>query len=627
MLVTAVVGLLLWTPGPPAQPPTFNAEIAPLAFTHCAPCHHAGGVGPFPLVTYQDWKKHASQIAAVTASRYMPPWPPQPGSFPFKGDRHLTGSQIQTIAAWVKAGTPEGGSPRPPIPVYRDEWQLGRPDVVLRMPQAFHLQASGEDVFRNFIIPSNLLQTRYVRGFELRLNNKRAVHHGNVVLDRTQSLRHRDGEDGEPGFAGMDVTTEAAPNDFDPDSHFLFWKPATVLTREPEDMSWRLDPGTDLILNLHLQPTGKPESITAEIGLYFATAPPKRKPMLLQLEHDGALTIPPGRQDFAVEDHLRLPVPVKLLAIYPHAHYLGKLIEAWATLPDGTRHLLIRIPDWDINWQATYEYETPPVLPAGTVVSMRIRYDNSSANPRNPSTPPVLVRAGNRSRDEMGHVWLQVLPDGPDSGDSVRLDLQEAAMQRRLEKYPDDFLAHYNLGALQQTRGRLPEAQQAYRDALKIDPTSATARNGLASTYLLQDQIPEALAELRTILAHDGSYENARYNLAQALEASGDLAGAQAEYETYLQAKPADLAGQKRAAALYFSQKRYADAARHLRRALDLDPNDAELASNLGAVLAMTGDLPAAIEALETALRLDSNNRMARQNLDRARAQLAAKTR
>ncbi len=147
-----------------------------------------------------------------------------------------------------------------------------------------------------------------------------------------------------------------------------------------------------------------------EVGLYFAKSAPTVFPMLVQLEHDGAINIPPGANNFVVTDELTLPVDCKLLAIYPHAHYLGKLIEAWATLPGGRREWLIRIPDWDINWQAVYEYKRPMLLPKGTKVAMRVSYDNSAANGRNPNHPPRRVQAGNRSEDEMGHVWLQLLP-------------------------------------------------------------------------------------------------------------------------------------------------------------------------------------------------------------------------
>jgi len=616
----------LWAAPVAFHPVTFNKDIAPIVFEHCAPCHHPGGIGPFSLIAYQDARKHASQIGAVTARRYMPPWPPESGFGDFADNRRLSDEQIRLIADWIKQGEQEGAAADlAPAPKFASDWQMGRPDLILRMGRPFRVPASGGDVFRNFVIPTGLKETRYVRGLELRLDNTRVVHHANVVLDRTQSLRQRDGEDGQPGFSGMDVITEASANDFDPDSHFLFWKPGSVLHPEPDDMSWRLDPGTDLILNLHLQATGKPESIQAEIGVYFAAHAPTRFPMLLQLEHDGAIDIPPGDRAFTITDSLTLPLDVDVLAIYPHAHYVGKIIEAWATLPDGSRRWLIRIPDWDINWQAVYDYRQPVSLPKGTKVSMRVVYDNSASNPRNPNHPPKRVRAGNRSQDEMGHVWLQVLPkQGTLGGDDPRLALQEAVMRRRLEKYPEDFLAHYNLGALLQVRGNLDEAISCYREALKAEPTSATARNSLAAALLMDDRIPDAIAQLRETLREDPSYLNARYNLARALAASGDLSGAETEFVEFLKSKPGDAQAQAGLGAVYFKQRKFADALPCFRAAARLDPSNADVEANLGAVLAITGDLPAAAEAFEQALRIDPNHQAARANLARVRAQLAA---
>jgi len=621
--------LLLALPALPiaAAPVTFNKDVAPLVYEHCAPCHHSGGVGPFPLITYQDVHRHASQIVAVTARRYMPPWPPEHGFGDFADDRSLTGAQIQLIADWVKQGELEGNPiDLPPAPMFKSEWQMGTPDLILRMPKPFRMPAASSDVFRNFVIPTGLTQMKYIRGLELRLDNTRVVHHANVVLDRTQSLRRRDGEDGQPGFPGMDVITEAAPNSFDPDSHFLFWKPATVLRLQPEDMSWRLDPGTDLVVNLHLQPTGKEESVQAEIGLYFGTRPPTRFPMLLQLEHDGAISIPPGDRNYVITDHLTLPVDVDVLAIYPHAHYLGKIIEAWAVLPDGTRRPLIRIPDWDINWQAEYEYKRPIPLPKGTRIEMRVVYDNSEANPRNPNHPPKLVKTGNRSEDEMGHVWLQVLPKGPGAGgEDPRLELQEAPMRRRLEKYPGDFLANYNLGALLQYRGKLDEAMAAYRDAIRVEPKNTTALNSYASVLMLKDRVPEAIPLLKEALQNDPSYLNARYNLARALAFTGELDAAASVYEAFLREKPDDAQAQAGLGTIYFKQRKFSPALTCFREAARLDPGDADIQANLGTLLAITGDLPDAASAFEAALRINPDHQAARANLARVRAQLAVR--
>jgi Flp pilus assembly protein TadD len=610
-----------------AAPLTFNKDIAPIVFQHCARCHRSGGAGPFPLITYQDVRRHGSQIVAVTQSRYMPPWPPERGYGDFADDRSLTSQQIARIAGWVKQGTPEGSaSDLPPPPRFTSEWQMGQPDLIVRMPKPFRMEAGGSDIFRNFVIHTGLTETRFVRGIELRLDNPRVVHHANVVLDRTQSLRKRDGEDGQPGFPGMDVITEAAANNFDPDSHFLFWKPGSVLHPEPDDMSWRLDPGTDLIVNLHLQPTGKQELVQAEAGIYFASHGPTKFPMLIQLEHDGAIDIPPGDRAFSITDTLTLPSDADVLAIYPHAHYLGKVVEAWATLPDGSRCWLIRIPNWDINWQAVYEYRRPVSLPAGTKIAMQVTYDNSSSNPRNPSNPPKRVKTGNRSEDEMGHVWLQILPkDSGEAREDPRLAIQEAVMKRRLEKYPADFLAHYDLGALRQMRGKLPEAIESYRAALQVQPDSVTARNGIAAALLMQERMPEAITELRETLRLDPKYLNARFNLARALAASGDLEAAAAEYMAFLNQKSDDADAQAGLGSVYFLQHRFTEALPHFREAARLRPNDADIRANLGTVLAITGDLQGAIRAFEEALRIDPSHQAARANLERARAQLASR--
>jgi Flp pilus assembly protein TadD len=581
------------------------------------------------LLNYADVAKHAAQIVAVTQSRYMPPWPPAHGYGDFAGDRSLSAEQIRLIADWVKQNKPQGNAADlPAAPSFDSKWQLGPPDLVLKMGQPFKLPASGSDIFRNFILPSGVTRPRYVRGFELHLDNPRVVHHANVVLDRTQSLRKRDGADGEPGFAGMDVITEAAANNFDPDSHFLFFKPGSVLRPEPEDMAWRLDPGTDLIVNLHLQPTGKPENVQAEVGLYFTDRAPSRLPMLVQLEHDSALRIPPGARNFTVTDSLVLPVDVEVLAVYPHAHYLGKTFDAWATLPNGKRVSLIRILDWDINWQAVYDYKRPVALPKGTRIEMRITYDNSEQNPRNPNHPAKLVTFGDRSQDEMGHVWFQMLAKGEASQNEAgqkdgRLLIQEAVMRRRLEKYPDDFLAHYNLAALLQGEGKLAEAAILYRDAVKEEPRNATAHNSLAVALMEQEDLPGAMAELRAALECDPGYVSAHYNLARALAAGGQLPQAVDQFEAVLQAQPQDPAANADLGTVEFKLHAYSSALKHLRAAALLKPDDADLQTNLGTVLAITGDLAAAEHAFEAALKLNPGQSSARANLELVRAKLA----
>ena len=387
---------------------TFNRDIAPIIFHSCSTCHRPGEAAPFSLLTYSDVKRHARQIADITRSRAMPPWLPEPQELKFADEQRLSDAEIDRITKWVEQGEVEGDAKDlPPAPKFVEGWRLGKPDMVLTASKPLTLPPSGTDTYWNFIFPVPIHGTRWVKAIEIRPGDKQYVHHANILVDRAGASRKRETEPG-AGFGGMEIRIESEA--FDPDSHLLFWKPGTIPYAEPDDMALRLDKGTDLILNTHLQPSGKPEIIQPSIGLYFTNQPATKFPMLLQLENDVKLDIPPGQKNFLVTDDFTLPVDVDLMAIYPHAHYLGKDIQAFATLPDGTKKTLIHIPQWNLNWQAVYRYAEPVLLPKGTTVSLRYTYDNSDENPMNPNHPPVRVKGGNRSTDEMCHLWLQVLP-------------------------------------------------------------------------------------------------------------------------------------------------------------------------------------------------------------------------
>jgi hypothetical protein len=208
---------------------------------------------------------------------------------------------------------------------------------VLKAP-AYTLPAQGDhgrDLFRNLIVPVPLSGTRYVRAVEFHPGGGHMLHHANILTDPTESSRRLDGTDGQPGFSGMDLEIESER--FDPDSHFVFWKPDTSPSAENDGIAWRLDPGTDLVLNLHMRPHGTPEVIEPEVGLYFTNEKPAKFPMLLQIEDDRALKIPAGDRSFVVTEELRLPLDAQVLAIYPHAHYLGEDVQGFATLPGGSK--------------------------------------------------------------------------------------------------------------------------------------------------------------------------------------------------------------------------------------------------------------------------------------------------
>jgi Flp pilus assembly protein TadD len=520
-----------------------------------------------------------------------------------------------------RAGEPADG---PPLPNFVPGWQLGQPDVVIEAAAPYRLRADGPDQYWNFVLPLNMPATHWVKAIEIRPGNIRAVHHANVLIDRTRSARFEEITPG-AGFPGMDLNIES--DTFDPDSHFLFWKPGGTPWVEPAGMAWRADPGTDLVLNVHMQTTGKPELVQPSVGLYFTDQAATKYPMLLQLEHDGALDIPAGNTDFSVSDDFTLPMDMDVLAVYPHAHYLGHLLEGYATLPGGGRRWLIRIPDWDPNWQAVYRYTEPLFLPKGAVVSMRYHYDNSASNPRNPNQPPQRVRGGNQSTDEMAHLWLQVLPRG---AQDRRPELQEAIMRHRLEKYPGEFTAQFNLGALLLARGDNASALVYLRGAVAARPDHPVALNTLGAALLSAGNVNDAAELFERALNSNPRYTNARYNLAHALAAEQHWEQAAIEFRKVLAENPADPGARLHLGEVLrmwgdemVKAGSLEDAAAHLRESLEFRQDDAVLHSDLGTLLARLGRIREAVPEFEAALRLDPQLATAKHNLESARARLA----
>jgi len=560
---------------------TFNKDVAPVVFRTCAPCHHPGEAAPFSLLTYGDAKSHARQIADLTEKRVMPPWLPEPGEGNFTGDLHLSENEISLFRKWVAGGMVEGeASDLPPAPRFNPGWQLGKPDLILHADASYEVPSSGSDVYWNFIFRPKVATTRWIKAIEIHPGERRLVHHANLIVDRSQSARRQEKSPGS-GFPGMELQIES--ESFDPDGHFFFWKPGTILQPEPHDMALRLDPGNDLILNTHLQPSGKSEKIQPTIGIYLTDEPATKFPLLLQLENDRLLDIPAGEKNFVVGDEFTLPVPVSLLAIYPHAHYLGRDMLAVAKLPGGETKTLIHIPRWDLNWQAVFTYVTPVDLPAGARISMRYLYDNSADNPANPSVPPKRVVAGNRSSDEMAHLWLQVLPQSSATGaGDPRRVLQEAIARHHVENNPGDFEAHYNLAAMLQARGEFSQSIDHYQRSLALRPGDATVENALGAAFFAAQNLPQAIAHLSAAAKARPDYFDSQYNLGLALA----------------------------------MDNQFPQAVRHLRAAVALRPQDADAEANLGGALAANNQTQEAIVHLRRALQLNPNHSLARENLD-----------
>jgi Tfp pilus assembly protein PilF len=541
----------------------------------------------------------------------MPPWLPEQGYGEFAGERRLADDQIDTIRRWVEQGTLEGNRAElPPAPQLSGGWQLGEPDLVVKLPRPYTMRAGSEDVFRNFVIPVPIAETRYVKTVEIRPGSARFVHHGLLAIDETRSSRRRDEQDPELGFEGMDLGDAQMP-----DGSLLGWSPGMLPFPGIEGTAWRLKAGTDLVLQLHMMPSAQPQVVDPVVGFHFARTPGLGPATyLLMLDADWALDIPAGAKDFVVTDAMELPVDVEVLVAYPHAHYVGTSVEAWATLPDGTRRWLLRIPHWDFKWQDVYRFARPIPLPKGTTLTMQWTYDNSSDHPHHLNHAPTRVVAGNRTTDEMAHLQVQVRLRSPQD----RLALEEAFFRHRLAKRPDASRLLYGLASALKDQGRWAEAASQYRAALANDPGYALAHNNLGAVLMEQGHADEAISHFREALRLEPDLAGAHYNMGIAFGTRGQLDEAIRHYREALRYQPDYGEAHNNLGQALGSLGHMDEAVAHLREAVRLIPDSAETHNNLGTGLWFQGAPEEAISQFRRALEIDPNHASARENLSSA---------
>lgn len=379
--------------------PTFHKEVSRILYQHCVVCHREGEVGPFPLVSYEDARKRADLISEVVQNRSMPPWKPDAGHGEFLDERRLTNEQIETLVRWSAANAPEGDrKDSPPRPKFKPGWQLGKPDIVLKMPQAFTVPAEGRDVYMHFVFPLNLSKEVYLRGIECRPGNRKVAHHAVGILDASGTAQKLDQQHAGPGYPGL------GPG-FIPVGFTPGYAPGQTPRFFHDDIAITLKPGTDFVLQMHYHPIGKVEHDQTEIGLYVTSKKPQRGIVAVMMGSEE-IDIAAGEKEYRASDSFTLPVDIEVRDVWAHMHCIGKSVHATATLPDGSERELLKISDWDFNWQDVYLYKQRFKLPKGTVVRVNWVWDNSAENPRNPFSPPQRIRHGEGSTDEMAGLIL-----------------------------------------------------------------------------------------------------------------------------------------------------------------------------------------------------------------------------
>jgi hypothetical protein len=410
---------------------TFSKDVAPILQKRCQSCHRPGEVAPMSLVTYAESRPWARAIREKVVTRRMPPWPADPRHGSFRNDPSLTQDEIDVLVKWVDTGGAEGDRrDLPPPLLFEDGWHIGRPDVVYGMPTAFQVPAQGTIDIVYVVLRTDFKEDRWIQAAELQPGNRAVVHHANAYIrPRDPQNERRYGkpfvskytappvDEGQPASASQSSQWASdALVGFVPGYQWKAWEPGQAK---------RLPAGADIWLQVHYSANGTPGEDRTRLALVLAKEPPRER-IVSAVAKNWTFRIPAGAPNHPVQASVELAEPVKLISLHPHMHYRGKDYEYRAIYPDGRTEVLLRIPQWDFDWQLTYFLDRPKLLPRGTRIEAIAHYDNTAANRRNPN-PNVVVTYGEQSWDEMMSGWMEVAFDPKTDPDALFVDPTSAS--------------------------------------------------------------------------------------------------------------------------------------------------------------------------------------------------------
>ncbi len=392
--------------------PTFSRDVAPILQQSCQHCHRPTGIAPMSLLNYRETRPWARSIRDRVERRLMPPWhlDTTVGIQDYKNDISLTPDEIDTVVRWVDAGAPEGDPADLPEPLAfprADAWEveamLGRPPDFVVRSTPYHVVANGQDQWWNPEVEFEGFDApRYIRAAEFKPSYPigiKVTHHGHATLRGT----------------------EAAEGERPPSVHLVGMGIGKRWDLLPEGLGKLLPPGpATLRFSLHYFPVGEEVTEVAEVGVWLypeGEAPDKVTAGERQFYVDGThrerlrasdILIPPHGH-LVLEDQYVMDRPALLQSFRPHMHMRGTEMSMTALYPDGRRELLSNVNRYDHNWQIAYIYDddAQPLLPKGTVLMLRAKWDNTAANRINPD-PDQWVVFGARGVDEMSHAWIGI---------------------------------------------------------------------------------------------------------------------------------------------------------------------------------------------------------------------------
>jgi hypothetical protein len=375
--------------GPDDAPVSFAKQIAPLLEQKCVHCHSPGNIGSWSMSSHQKVKSMSSMIEEVLLTRRMPPWDADPTIGKFANDQSLSVPEAQTLLRWIHQGAPLGDGPDPLAAAVRppaEEWPLGKPDLILRLPKPEEIPATGVLNYRHVEVRADNLTEAWVGGIWIKPSNNKVVHH---VIARLKEGGRRDHLGQSEMFAG--------------------WAPGASRGMFPEGSGKFIPKNARFDLELHYTPNGTPQTDQTEVGLYLLREKPAKRYEGVPVVN-ATFEIPPGEDDSQVQAMYCFKRPATLYGVTPHMHLRGRWMKFDALYPDGRKETICSVPRYDFNWQLTYVLNQTKKIPAGTWVIITGGYDNSTRNPANPD-PAKTVHWGDQSFDEMFLGWYNVTWD------------------------------------------------------------------------------------------------------------------------------------------------------------------------------------------------------------------------
>jgi len=360
---------------------SYTETIAPLLQEKCVVCHTDGGIGPWAMSSYELVRGFAPMMREVIRTKRMPPWHADPHVGVWKNDKSLSIEQTQTLVHWIEAGAPrgEGVDPLKGLSIAQVEWPLGEPDLILDLPE-YTIPASGVVEYK-FPRLANPLDTGvWVKSATVIAGNREVVHHilaGSIDADASEAKRD----------SGVF------------DNYLIGYAPGNESNIFPAKTGVYIAPGGEFTFQIHYTPNGLETVDNSKIGLYFHDEKPEnfyRQDVVI----NPTISIPPNTARHPEVSYFEFDKPALLHDFVPHSHYRGVASKFELIKPDGSKELLLSVPNYDFNWQRTYELVEPKQIEAGSKLVHTTWYDNSTANKSNPD-PDRNVTWGLQSWDEM----------------------------------------------------------------------------------------------------------------------------------------------------------------------------------------------------------------------------------